>query len=43
MSAVALESRPRWQRELAEAITDPRELLAVLGLPVELAEPAGRA
>ncbi len=35
--------RPRWQRELAEAITDPRELLAALALPDELAEPARRA
>lgn len=43
MSAVALESRPRWQRELAEAMSDPRELLAVLGLPAELAAPAERA
>ena len=32
-----------WQRELADAITDPRELLAALGLPAELAEPARRA
>ncbi len=35
--------RSRWQRELADAITDPRELLAALGLPAELAEPARRA
>lgn len=35
--------RPRWQRELAEAITDPRELLATLGLPSTLAEPALQA
>jgi EF-P beta-lysylation protein EpmB len=35
--------RPSWQRELAEAITDPRELLAALGLPADLAEPARRA
>jgi EF-P beta-lysylation protein EpmB len=35
--------RPRWQRELAQAITDPRELLAALGLPADLAEPAQRA
>jgi len=33
----------RWQRELAEAVTDPRELLAILGLPESLAEPAERA
>jgi len=32
-----------WRRELAEAITDPRELLAALGLPSSLAEPAERA
>jgi L-lysine 2,3-aminomutase len=32
-----------WQRELADAITDPRELLAALGLPAELGEPAWRA
>src|SRR4051812_11978502 len=32
-----------WQRELADAITDPRELLAALDLPVELAGPAERA
>jgi EF-P beta-lysylation protein EpmB len=32
-----------WQRELAEAITDPRELLAILGLPPELAGAALRA
>jgi len=32
-----------WQRELAESITDPRELLAVLGLPGELAAPAALA
>ncbi len=32
-----------WQRELAEAITDPRELIAVLGLPAELATSAERA
>ena len=32
-----------WQRELAEGITDPRELLAALGLPVALAEAAERA
>ena len=32
-----------WQQELADAITDPRELLAALGLPAELAEPARRA
>ncbi len=32
-----------WQRELAEAITDPRELLAVLGLPGELEVAARRA
>jgi EF-P beta-lysylation protein EpmB len=32
-----------WQRELADAITDPHELLAALGLPADLAEPAQRA
>ena len=31
---------PLWQRELSEAITDPRQLLAALGLPSTLAEPA---
>jgi EF-P beta-lysylation protein EpmB len=33
----------RWQRELADAITEPEELLAALGLPAALAEPARRA
>jgi EF-P beta-lysylation protein EpmB len=33
----------RWQRELADAITDPLELLATLGLSSELAEAAQRA
>jgi L-lysine 2,3-aminomutase len=33
----------RWQRELAEAVSDPRELLTILGLPAFLAEPAERA
>ena len=32
-----------WQRELAEAITDPQELLSVLELPGELAARAHRA
>ncbi len=32
-----------WQRELVEAITDPRELLAALNLPGDLAESAARA
>jgi len=32
-----------WQRELSESITRPRELLAALGLPESLAEPAERA
>lgn len=32
-----------WQRELAAAITDPRELVAMLGLPAELAEQARAA
>jgi len=32
-----------WQRELAEAVTDPRELLAVLGLPASMADAAERA
>jgi L-lysine 2,3-aminomutase len=36
-------AKVRWQQELASAITDPRELLALLALPVELAEPAQRA
>jgi EF-P beta-lysylation protein EpmB len=36
-------ARPRWQRELAEAITDPCELLAALGLPATLADAAQRA
>jgi EF-P beta-lysylation protein EpmB len=31
---------PSYQRELAEAITDPRELLEALGLPHTLIEPA---
>jgi EF-P beta-lysylation protein EpmB len=29
-------ARPRWQRELAEAITQPEELLTALGLPSSL-------
>jgi EF-P beta-lysylation protein EpmB len=33
----------RWQRELADAITDPRELLAALALPEAWLEPARRA
>lgn len=32
-----------WQRELADAITDPRELLAALNLPSSLADAAERA
>ncbi|HKU91543.1 MAG TPA: EF-P beta-lysylation protein EpmB [Steroidobacteraceae bacterium] len=32
-----------WQRELQEAVTDPRELLAVLGLPASMAQAAERA
>ena len=32
-----------WQRELSEAVTCPRELLALLGLPASLAEAAQRA
>ena len=36
-------TRSSWQRELADAITDPDELLAALGLPANLAEPARRA
>jgi EF-P beta-lysylation protein EpmB len=39
----AVRLRPRWQRELAEAITNPAELLEVLGLPSSLAEAAHRA
>jgi EF-P beta-lysylation protein EpmB len=35
--------RPRWQRELAEAITNPAELLEVLGLPSGLADAAHRS
>src|SRR5688572_11198540 len=34
---------PVWQRELADAITDPRELIAALGLPASLVEPAEQA
>jgi EF-P beta-lysylation protein EpmB len=37
------QARPRWQRELAEAVTDPRELLAILGLPESMAGAAERA
>jgi EF-P beta-lysylation protein EpmB len=37
------DGRASWQRELAEAITKPRELLKALGLPETLAEPAERA
>ncbi len=36
-------ARPRWQRELAEAVTDARELLGILGLPASMAEAAERA
>jgi KamA family protein len=44
MSVVASAAvAPRWQRELADAITSPRELLAALDLPLELAAPAERA
>lgn len=32
--------RPRWQRVLADAITDPRELCAILGLDPALIAPA---
>ena len=32
-----------WQRELADAVTCPRELLSLLGLPASLAEAARRA
>ena len=35
-SAELALARPRWQRELAEAINRPEELLAALGLPAEL-------
>ena len=38
-----LPERSRWQRELAQAITDPRELLAVLALPAPWLESAERA
>jgi EF-P beta-lysylation protein EpmB len=38
-----LPARPRWQRELADAITEPEALLAALGLPAALAGPARRA
>jgi EF-P beta-lysylation protein EpmB len=36
-------ARPRWQRELAESVSDPRELLAILGLPASMAGAAERA
>lgn len=42
MEALTLQPRS-WQRELAEAITDPRELLAALDLPADLAAPAKHA
>lgn len=42
-AAVAGHGRNRWQRELAEAITDPAELLAVLGLSPGLATSARQA
>lgn len=32
-----------WQRELAHAVTDPAELIALLALDPQLIEPAGRA
>ena len=35
--------RPGWQRELADAVTDPRELLAILGLPASMVYAAERA
>jgi EF-P beta-lysylation protein EpmB len=37
MSAIPSTAVPRWQRELADAITEPRELLAALNLPMSLA------
>ena len=42
MEALNLPARS-WQRDLAEAITDPQELLSVLELPAGLAAPARRA
>jgi len=36
-------ARARWQRELAEAVSEPRELLGILGLPASLASAAERA
>jgi len=43
MTAELALARPRWQRELAEAITRPEELLAALGLPAELQDGARAA
>ncbi|HET9862825.1 MAG TPA: EF-P beta-lysylation protein EpmB [Steroidobacteraceae bacterium] len=40
---IGLPMRARWQRELADAITDPAELLEVLDLPGHLREPAERS
>jgi EF-P beta-lysylation protein EpmB len=34
---------PSWQRELADAVTDPGELVSMLGLDPALAQPARRA
>jgi EF-P beta-lysylation protein EpmB len=42
-AGLKMPSRPRWQRELAEAVTDPIELLGILGLPASMAEAAQRA
>src|SRR5262245_26266412 len=44
MQAVAAsEPRRTWQRELAGAITDPKDLIAALGLPAELVPAAESA
>jgi EF-P beta-lysylation protein EpmB len=43
VSAVVTEASSNWQRELADAITDPGELLDALNLPRSLEEPARRA
>jgi EF-P beta-lysylation protein EpmB len=40
---VTAPDRPRWQRELAESITSPRELVELLGLPKHLVDGAERA
>jgi EF-P beta-lysylation protein EpmB len=41
--SLAAQQPPRWQQLLAQAITEPHELLSELGLPLELLPAASRA